>query len=232
MSGTGLVSLGNTFGVYFIFSRFIPGVYSSLIFFIYFPQDVSFQGLNTGHVLLLLILGFPVGQLIYSTGALVERLAESEESHRLVFEEIVTDEFEEDGESEQSMVTVFRTRFEEAYDIDPQNLSSTEVYRMTRSAIELDKRGRSLHWDALQSFSRTVKHGSIMSAVLTATSPILAAALTPAYLPVATGMTTVQLLGLTAVFAVIALVAWKAEEFYKEGYVDYLVVDFCNLNQY
>jgi hypothetical protein len=197
--------------------------------YLYIPIDFPIYKLSTGHVIILLILSFLIGQLLYSTGSMCEKSLNSghEESHRTLFDRYITDGIER----EEGLPSVFNDTFTEKYGIDLRQTNDMDVYRLTRSAIEMDNRGRSLHWDALLSFNRTIRFGSYVSVLLVLAAPVFSGLFSSMYTPVAALLEGKHVLSLVIVYVIISGVTRKAEQFYREGYVNYLIADYCNMSR-
>ena len=150
------------------------------------------------------------------------------EYHRKKFQQELTEEGDSVFSSQQK--ELFRKKFEELYGVEVTKLTPIETYRMTRSAIEIDNRARSIQWDALQSFSRSMKFAFVISAVIVSASSVLNQLLSYIYTPMIQFFEPIHLISLFFTFIFTAYIFHRAEWFYKKGYVNYLIADFCNIS--
>lgn len=216
------------FGLYFLLSRFMPGLALLSVVAIFLPGDFIGEPVLLPATIIAVLLSFPAGQLVYSIAVNVEQLRSDEEYHRSEFERIV---FERDGEQiSDVLVDRFVTVFSHVYDIQPSDLAANDVYRITRSAIEIDNRGRSLQWDALQSFSRSMKYTMVLAVLIVLSSQVVGTVIEPLYTPIALSLTGIQKLLMVSIAAATSVVFHYGERFYKQGYLKYLITDFCNLH--
>lgn len=215
----------STFGLYFILSRVFPGLSLLTFFLIFLPSATAF---DSKILALILVLSFPFGQFVYSFAALVEKQKRGKEYHREQFEH----EFNRKEKSSltDEQIEVFNEEFQNIYGVKAVDLSTTEVYRLTRSAIELDGRARSIQWDALQSFSRSMKYTFALGVLVVGSLPISVNLISRMYIPLASSISSDHIIIVSIIFLFTSYTFHRAEHFYKKGYINYLLVDFCNIN--
>lgn len=219
-------------------SKFLPGAAIVIALSVSFEWTPNFAELFQSAALVALVgtvVSIVIGQALHSVAIVVERTLPWTMTHREKFEEKLSASYAGDEAGyHDAMVERFRIAFERLYEVEFPKLledpgGTKVIYTTVRSEIEVDGRGRARHFQALQTFCRSMWVGAVaylllillfytFSTISPSNNPLLVTTL-PWY---------INTLGLVAIISVVLLFYYGANN-YKELYVDYLLYDFCIL---
>lgn len=243
-------NLFRAFSLYDFFSVFLPGMALIIGISPFVPYSVSNSISITGGLLLLFIGSFVAGQAIH--GVAVQINDAITESHRQVFNSRLKEEREtglvcpigsEDDDVDVSLRNLFdsttkkvygfnydRDSLDSEYDVNPDS-----VYKLVRSYVAMEGRGKSRHLQAIYAFSRsmwlTLLILGLMYIIITLISisnPGSYSSPFVDFINKTPGNPWVRPIGIIVTEFAAMLIFHTEACRYKKIYIDYLISDFIN----
>ena len=225
----------NILGLYFFFSRLLPGTVLLVALIVVLPRE-ALGFISTPLILVVLVVGFGTGQFVHSLAVILEsELITTRKTHRDYFEEhlaSVLQTNEADGEDADTdpVAEHFADVFRDTYGVGIDELPPDRIYTYIRSRIEIDGRGRTAQYQALRSFSRSMSVVTSLILLVFVSAYVgtyvgFLSTVTPLITALSAGefvLTCVVLLVCTGIFS-------YGNEFYKDIYAKYLIIDFVNI---
>lgn len=233
MSSSAFQVGNNPRSLYYFYTRLLPGIVLLLGLGVISPREFILS-FSWGSLLLIsTILSFVTGQFVHSLAAGLERTVPSIKPHREYAYQLLGDitdssdlhSTENPNTRHQFFWNAFKNDYEMILDDNGLDLDVEAVYVLVRSRIELDGRGRTLQYQALILFSRNMGTTLLIVGIFL----IVGSYLTRVYTPLMPQLSWWQLIGIIALIWISGIGLLRRNEYYKQLYADYLVMDFCNL---
>lgn len=223
----------NPRGLYYFFTRLLPGLVVLLGLGFITPHAFMVSLPVASVILIGIVLSFVTGQIMHSLAAALERTVPFTNPHReyayQLLDTIHTDlNSNSDGDSglrHQLLRSALKDEYQMRIGDDGLKLDVEGLYVLLRSRVELDGRGRTLQYQALILFSRNMGLSLLFVGLFVLLSSQLKLAYSP-IIPQFSGSISLGIVGLLWLSGIGLIVR---NEYYKQLYADYLILDFCNL---